>query len=53
MTNEQEMLIKEFISLSPTPTYDLYLRYCSFHGVEPVGKDKFEEVSLKYKNVVG
>lgn len=43
MTPEQKDFIKEFISLSPTPTYELYLRYCMFHGVQPVSREEYLE----------
>lgn len=48
MTPEQKDAIKEklkeFTNLSPTPTYDLYLRYCMFHGVQPVSWEEYLEI---------
>lgn len=43
MTPEQKDLIREFTRLSPTPTYELYLRYCMFHGVQPVSREEYLE----------
>lgn len=43
MTNQQES-IKEFLTLSPTPTYALYLRWCGFHGIVPVSQEEFDKI---------
>ena len=43
VTYEQQVIIERFTSLSPTPTYELYLRYCMFHGVQTVSREEYLE----------